>query len=78
MTRSVTIVNTSNHRHENVGIAFVDGGGSIVLAPGEYRVCDPDKILQIKYIEQETPVAYRTDDGHQMIVRCDVSWGVIK
>ena len=79
MTRSVTIVNTSNHRHENVLVAVEGIERAFVLEPNQKLVLDPDKVREVAYQEADTPVPFETDSGFRMIPEPIIpAWRVCK
>ena len=77
MTRSVTIVNTSNHMHEDY--TLVVGDQTVVLKPGQsYYLTNPYHKTTVVFNPntQEPgamPRAFRMD-GAQMIPTCHVDW----
>ena len=74
MTRSVTIVNTSNWEHEDVRaiIQYADGreSAAVTLKPGDQMTCGPytnGQVVQVQLAGQEpaTPIPFKDADDNQ-------------
>ena len=83
MTRSVTIVNTSNWEHEDVAITVHPNRASqgnlppLRLAPGEKHVVGPydkDEVVHITLlpIEEREPAPFKNEDGSQDWPKIDI------
>lgn len=71
MTRSVTIVNTSNWEHEDISVK-VEGASPVRLQPGEKLICGPYSVgeagdVQVHMIalEDAEPIPFKNEDGSQ-------------
>ena len=81
MTRSVTIVNTSNWEHEDYIVrrrrSDFDGGTGLPddtrLQPGDVMQFTPGReSISILPVEEQTPVPFRDADGNQDWPRVEV------
>ena len=80
MTRSVTIVNTSNWEHEDIVVCEFPGtgvSGQITLKPGDQMTCGPhdnDTRMTLVLAPQEPrkPVPFRDEYGNQDMPRVEV------
>ena len=80
MTRSVTIVNTSNWEHEDVEVNQIHLSAmdrTVRLKPGESMTVGPyDKssvaVIRIAPVEEKEPIPFKGDDGEQDWPRVEV------
>ena len=80
MTRSVTIVNTSNWEHEDVAVNQIHLTAmdrTVLLKPGESMTVGPyDKnlvaLIRIEPVEEKEPVPFKDADGNQDMPRVDI------
>lgn len=80
MTRSVTIVNTSNWEHEDVEVVEMQNGWPVhraVLEPGDKMVGPPNSpnlvtTYLIRGLSKKEPVPFKDADGNQDWPRVEV------
>ena len=74
MTRSMTLINSSNWENEDYIVEIEREDGTVVqtrLKPGEHFIFQPDDqhtIRDIREDEPSNPVPFRTNRGDQIVV----------
>lgn len=76
MTRSLTIVNTSNWNHEDYSIVVREDDQTFELKSGDSFTIHPyaEVTLVVCPLSPEKEVPHRTEDGVQLIPEARVAW----
>lgn len=76
MTRSLTVVNTSDYANEDVELQFSDGSASIMLAPGEqYRFSSRHQShVRLQHIREQEAEPLVSESGAETAPIVKVEW----